>query len=77
MPDIDDVDNHYLTLSTPPNGKDIDHLGFLGVSGMTAYFGMFDVGRLKDGETVCVSGAAGSVGLVRWETWSDRNNLTV
>lgn len=23
---------------TPPNGKDIDHLGFLGVSGMTAYF---------------------------------------
>ena len=26
--------------------------------------GMFDVGRLKDGETVLISGAAGSVGLV-------------
>lgn len=26
--------------------------------------GMFDVGRLKDGDVVCVSGAAGSVGLV-------------
>lgn len=44
--------------------EDIDHLGLLGVSGMTAYFGMFDIGRLKDGETVCISGAAGSVGLV-------------
>lgn len=31
---------------------------------MTAYFGMFDVGRLKGGETVCITGAAGSVGLV-------------
>ena len=49
---------------TPAGGRDIDHLGFLGTSGMTAYFGMFDVGRLKDGETVCISGAAGSVGLI-------------
>lgn len=48
--------------------EDIDHLGLLGVSGMTAYFGMFDVGRLKDGETVCISGAAGSVGLVSAST---------
>ncbi len=31
---------------------------------MTAYFGMFDIGRLKDGETIVISGAAGSVGLV-------------
>ncbi len=50
--------------STPDGMEDIDHLGLLGVSGMTAYFGMFDIGRLKDGETVCISGAAGSVGLV-------------
>jgi hypothetical protein len=27
--------------------------------------GMFDIGRLKDGDHVVVSGAAGSVGLVR------------
>ncbi|GMK56318.1 hypothetical protein CspeluHIS016_0301580 [Cutaneotrichosporon spelunceum] len=49
---------------TPEGMEDIDHLGLLGVSGMTAYFGMLDVGRLKDGETVCISGAAGSVGLI-------------
>lgn len=32
---------------------------------MTAYFGMFDIGNLKDGDNVVISGAAGSVGLVR------------
>jgi NADPH-dependent curcumin reductase len=40
------------------------YLGALGISGVTAYFGLLDVGRLKDGETVVVSGAAGSVGSV-------------
>ncbi|NJQ01216.1 NADP-dependent oxidoreductase [Streptomyces sp. PLAI1-29] len=40
------------------------HLGALGMSGMTAYFGLLDVGALKDGETVVVSGAAGAVGSV-------------
>jgi NADPH-dependent curcumin reductase CurA len=30
--------------------------------GMTAYFGLLDVGRLRDGETVVISGAAGAVG---------------
>lgn len=39
-------------------------LGALGMPGMTAYFGLFDVGRLRDGETVVVSGAAGAVGSV-------------
>jgi len=37
-------------------------LGTLGMSGMTAYFGLLDVGNAKSGETVVVSGAAGSVG---------------
>lgn len=55
---------HLEHRETPRGAKDIDHLGLLGVSGMTAYFGIFDVGRLKDGETVVISGAAGSVGLV-------------
>jgi NADPH-dependent curcumin reductase CurA len=32
--------------------------------GMTAYFGLLDVGALKDGETVVVSGATGAVGAV-------------
>ncbi len=40
------------------------HLGVLGISGLTAYFGLLDVGRLAPGETVVVSGAAGSVGSV-------------
>ncbi|MCC5477858.1 NADP-dependent oxidoreductase [Streptomyces barringtoniae] len=40
------------------------YLGALGMPGMTAYFGLLDVGALKDGETVVVSGAAGAVGTV-------------
>jgi NADPH-dependent curcumin reductase len=40
------------------------YLGVLGVSGLTAYFGLLEIGRLKSGETVLVSGAAGSVGSV-------------
>lgn len=39
-------------------------LGVLGMPGMTAYFGMFDVGAVKEGESVFVSGAAGAVGSV-------------
>jgi NADPH-dependent curcumin reductase CurA len=37
-------------------------LGALGVNGITAYFGMLDVGRPQRGETVLVSGAAGGIG---------------
>jgi NADPH-dependent curcumin reductase CurA len=40
------------------------YLGTLGMTGLTAYFGMLDVGRVKQGETVVVSGAAGAVGSV-------------
>ena len=39
-------------------------LGPLGVSGVTAYVGLFEVGRIKAGETVLVSSAAGSVGYL-------------
>jgi hypothetical protein len=38
------------------------HLGLFGVVGLTAYFGLFDIGQPKDGETLVVSGAAGAVG---------------
>jgi NADPH-dependent curcumin reductase CurA len=38
------------------------YLGTLGMTGMTAYFGLLDVGKLSDGDTVVVSGAAGAVG---------------
>ncbi len=37
-------------------------LGPLGMTGMTAYFGLLDVGEPRAGETVLVSGAAGAVG---------------
>jgi len=40
------------------------YLGTLGMPGMTAYFGLLDVGKAKEGETVVVSGAAGAVGMV-------------
>jgi NADPH-dependent curcumin reductase CurA len=40
------------------------YLGTLGMPGMTAYFGLLEIGKPKAGETVVVSGAAGAVGQV-------------
>jgi NADPH-dependent curcumin reductase CurA len=40
------------------------YLGTLGMPGMTAYFGLLDIGRPAAGDTVVVSGAAGAVGGV-------------
>ncbi|MCX6238616.1 MAG: NADP-dependent oxidoreductase [Bacteroidia bacterium] len=40
------------------------YLGILGMPGLTAYFGLLDIGKPKRGETVVVSGAAGAVGIV-------------
>src|SRR5213596_1680581 len=39
-------------------------LGILGMPGMTAYVGLYDIGQPKPGETVVVSAAAGAVGSV-------------
>ena len=38
------------------------YLGVLGMSGMTAYFGLFETGETKAGDVVLVSAAAGAVG---------------
>ena len=38
------------------------YLSILGITGFTAYLGLFDVGNLQEGETVFVSAAAGAVG---------------
>jgi hypothetical protein len=38
------------------------HLGVLGLTGLTAYFGLLDVARVQPGDTVLISGAAGAVG---------------
>ena len=40
------------------------YLGVLGMPGLTAYFGLLDIGKPKAGQTVVVSGAAGAVGVV-------------
>ncbi|MFF1880704.1 NADP-dependent oxidoreductase [Pseudarthrobacter sp. NPDC058196] len=40
------------------------HLGILGMTGLTAYFGMIKVAKPRAGDTVVVSGAAGAVGSI-------------
>ncbi len=40
------------------------YLSTLGMTGLTAYFGLLDIGQPKPGETVVLSGAAGAVGAV-------------
>ncbi|CAE6378193.1 unnamed protein product [Rhizoctonia solani] len=48
---------------SPPKGTTVvDFLGPLGFTGMTAYFGLLEVGKIKAGETLVVSGAAGATG---------------
>ncbi|MCJ1476721.1 hypothetical protein MMC13_005389 [Lambiella insularis] len=51
-------------LDVPQDGKITDALGVLGMTGLTAYFGMLDVGQVKAGDFVVVSGAAGATGSV-------------
>ncbi|HEX7671603.1 MAG TPA: NADP-dependent oxidoreductase, partial [Polyangiaceae bacterium] len=48
-----------------PNGIPlVDALSVFGVTGMTAYFGLMEIGRPATGETVVVSGAAGATGSI-------------
>ena len=48
----------------PPGVSPEMMLSILGITGMTAYFGLMDHGQPKAGETVLVSGAAGATGSV-------------
>ncbi|KYF75176.1 NADP-dependent oxidoreductase [Sorangium cellulosum] len=48
----------------PPGMPITRALSTLGLTGLTAYFGLLDVGRVAAGETVVVSGAAGATGSV-------------
>ncbi len=48
----------------PASVTPTDWLGVLGMTGLTAYFGMRAVGGVQPGETVLVSGAAGGVGQI-------------
>jgi NADPH-dependent curcumin reductase CurA len=52
-------------LSKMPRLEPMTHLlSVYGIAGLTAYFGLLDVGKPKAGETVVVSAAAGSVGSI-------------
>lgn len=61
---VDDKDPGLNLAQIPENGRVTDALGVLGITGMTAYFGMLDVGKVKEGDFVVVSGAAGATGSV-------------
>jgi hypothetical protein len=50
-------------LRTIPGVSPSTALGVLGMPGLTAYFGLLDIGQPRTGETVVVSGAAGAVGM--------------
>lgn len=51
-----------LTKLDPALGSIEDWIGPLGGTGLTAYFGIKEIGAIQSGETVLVSGAAGAVG---------------
>lgn len=57
-------DKEVEALNLPKGGKMTDALGVLGMTGLTAYFGILDVGKVKAGDFVVVSGAAGATGSV-------------
>ncbi len=61
-----------------PNAAPISTaLGVLGMTGMTAYFGLLDVCNPKPGETVVVSGAAGAVGSIVGQIAKIKGSKTV
>jgi NADPH-dependent curcumin reductase len=49
-------------LAIPDDFSMVTGASALGLTGLTAYFGLLEVGRPKKGETVVVSGAAGATG---------------
>ena len=51
-------------IHVPAGGRPTDAMSVLGMTGLTAYFGMIDIAQVKKGDTVVVSGAAGATGMV-------------
>jgi NADPH-dependent curcumin reductase CurA len=52
-------------LQKRPRAEPLSHqLSVYGISGLTAYFGLLEVGRLKAGDTVVISAAGGAVGSI-------------
>ncbi len=59
---IADGSDYMSKLAPDPEISPSCYLGILGPTGLTAYFGLRDVGRVQPGETVLISTAAGAVG---------------
>jgi NADPH-dependent curcumin reductase len=55
---------NFQKLPSIPFLSDSNFLGTLGVNGLTAYFGLLEVGKPQPGETLVVSGAAGATGSI-------------
>ena len=66
--------DYFLSSGRDMNGRPVgkvpegvalpDAMSVLGMTGLTAYFGLFDIGRPLPGDQVLVSGAAGAVGSI-------------
>jgi NADPH-dependent curcumin reductase CurA len=57
-------DGEGLNKVNPEKAPLSTYLGVLGMTGLTAYLGLNEIGKPKAGETIVVSGAAGAVGSV-------------
>lgn len=58
-------DSHFIVKIDPTEPYPMNYyLGVLGDTGLSAYFGMVDVGQPQPGETVLVSAAGGAVGSI-------------
>ena len=53
---LNKIDTHMLPMPV--------YLSALGITGLTAYFGLLEVGQVKTGETVVISGAGGATGMM-------------
>ena len=62
-----------LTRIDPSRAPASCYLGVLGMPGMTAWFGLFEIGQPKPGETVVVSAASGAVGSAVGQLAKTRN----
>jgi len=54
----------FQKLPSIPFVSDTNFLGLLGINGLTAYFGLLEIGKPKSGETLVVSAAAGATGSI-------------
>ncbi|TVY85521.1 putative NADP-dependent oxidoreductase [Lachnellula suecica] len=61
---IGDKEPGLKAITVPENGKITDALGALGMTALTAYFGLLDIGKVQTGDFVVISGAAGATGSI-------------